>query len=473
MLTDVVIANKSYTKLNVTEDKAVDNIALKVIKQDCPDFLLPIRTMEIDGELELRYELLEGIRLCYSSMKMSKREFVILLKNMLTPFKDCSDWFLDYHNILMDTNYIMVDKTDRSIRYVYIPVTEYARPDAEIIDFFCDIILKVEIEDDARYAMNLLRILKTDNANLMTLLDYISTDAEVDSPKKAAASAPQIIPSVNNGQPHNAADISNKKPFSIQAEKSKNQSGVQANSGNESGAVKHEQIQKEFGKQDVEGQLMGNLFGEEEEPAKKSKKEKAAKPPKQPKPAKEKKDSGLFDILKGKSKNNESKADAAKESSDAAFNNNSPEQAKTADNNFMQNGWQNQGSYTGGDATEIFAEEEVHDSNTLRLNLEDGAGFNCPKYIELNLQKGFATVGRYNKNGEAQSDYNFDASLSFISRRHFRVEKAGEQWQIIDIGSQNGTLVNNEKLVPNMAYPLRSGDRIMISGKNRLTYRVD
>lgn len=473
MLTDVVIANKSYTKLNVTREKTVDNIALKVIKQDCPDFLLPIRTMEIDGELELRYELLEGTRLCYSSMKMSKSEFVILLKNMLTPFKDCSDWFMDYHNILMDINYIMVGKNDQSIRYVYIPVMEYARHDSEIIDFFCNIIMKVEIEDDTRYAMNLLRILKTDNANLMTLLDYISTDAEADAAKKAAAPTPQIQTPVKDSQQHSAADISNKKPFNIQPEKSKNQSGVQANEGNESGAVKHEQTPKEFGKQDVEGQLMGNLFGEEEEPSKKSKKEKAAKPPKQPKPAKEKKEGGLFDIFKGKSKNSESKADAAKESSDVATNNSGSAQVQNDNNNFIQNDWQNQGSYAGGDATEIVGNDEVYDNNMLRLSLEDGAGFNCPKYIELNLQKGFATVGRYDKSGQAQSDYNFDASLSFISRRHFRVEKAGEQWQIIDIGSANGTLVNGEQLLPNMAYPLHSGDRIMISNKNRLTYRVD
>ena len=30
MLTDVVIANKSYTKLNLSEDCPVDNIALKI-----------------------------------------------------------------------------------------------------------------------------------------------------------------------------------------------------------------------------------------------------------------------------------------------------------------------------------------------------------------------------------------------------------------------------------------------------------
>lgn len=487
MLTDVVIANKSYTKLNVAKGKTVDDIAIRVIKQDCPDFLLPVRTMEIDGELELRYELMGGVRLCYSAMKMSKREFVILLRNMLVPFRDCGDWFLDYHNILMDTNYIMVDGAGQSVRYVYIPVAEYARPDTEIIEFFCDIILKVEIEDDARYAMNLLRVLKTDNANLMTLLEYISTDIQTEEKESAKAPAAQVMPSVNEEQPHHTEAVSNKKAFYVQAERPKNQTSGQANaeSGNE--AVKQEQ--KEFGRQDVGMQLMGNLFGEEEEPSGKSKKEKAPKaskqpkPPKQPKPAKEKKEKkegGLFDRFKGKSKQNGAEENAGSAGHFEALYDHSPVQPQYAGQNQMQDARQDYGSYMDGNVTiladgnvTILADEKVHDNNILRLSLEDSAGCSCPKYIEVNLQKGSATVGRYDQNGQPQSDYNFDASLSFISRRHFRVEKDGEQWRIIDIGSKNGTIVNGERLLPNMAYPLCMGDRIMISGQNRLTYRVD
>ena len=35
MLTDVVIANRSYTRLDIAEHETVDEIALKVMKQDC------------------------------------------------------------------------------------------------------------------------------------------------------------------------------------------------------------------------------------------------------------------------------------------------------------------------------------------------------------------------------------------------------------------------------------------------------
>ena len=87
MLTDVVIANKSYTKLTVPAGSQTDQIALRVIRRDCPDFLLPIKVMEIDGELEIRYELLEGVRLSYFPKKMKKREFIDLFVRLLSPLK--------------------------------------------------------------------------------------------------------------------------------------------------------------------------------------------------------------------------------------------------------------------------------------------------------------------------------------------------------------------------------------------------
>ena len=192
MLKDVVIANKSYTRLILSGEERIDNIALRVIKQDCPDFLLPVRTMEIDGEQEIRYELSEGIRLSYSSLQLSKKEFSSLLENMLIPFKVCNDWFLDYHNILLDHSYIFLGKKDSTIKYLYIPVSEYAHTDEEIMDFFSSFILKADVLDDSHYAVALLRVLRGEDSNLMTLLDFITQESrnpDGDTRRDAAKSA--------------------------------------------------------------------------------------------------------------------------------------------------------------------------------------------------------------------------------------------------------------------------------------------
>lgn len=127
----------------------------------------------------------------------------------------------------------------------------------------------------------------------------------------------------------------------------------------------------------------------------------------------------------------------------------------------------------GEDSTAIAGDGEIEDNSVIRLRLEDCAGCTCPKFVEIDLRRGHATIGRMDKNGEPCSDYNFDASVSFVSRRHFRIEPSGNEWQIIDIGSSNGTIVSGENLTPNIPHILRRNDTIMIVCKKRfMIYRV-
>ena len=440
MLTDVVIANKSYAKLNLAARADLDDIALKVIRRDCPDFLLPVRTMEIDGELELRYELQEGVRLAYLPKEMKRKDFTERLVHMLKPFKDCSDWFLDYHNFVLDENYILVSKDGQQVKYVYVPAGEYARSDEEIKEFFINMILKMDIQDDMGYMVNLLRIIKNPDANLLSLLEYFQKEMGVQTPKPALEERPAAPAPSPASAAAPAAPV--QEPFHASAEP--------------------------FGASHEEKDLLGSLFGDLEDSDsgndKKKKKEKKEKPPKD----KSAKGGGLFGFLKGKPKEEKAAAPAA----DAA-----PAQAFAA---AAAPVYQNfdplpipQDMADSGDETAILAEEEFHGNSELRLRLENCMGCQCPSYIEIPLPSGFATVGRANKNGEAQSDYNFDASVSFVSRRHFRVEKEQDHWKIVDLESSNGTYLNGERMVPNMPYPLQAGNRItIVCNKRSMTYRV-
>ncbi len=49
-----------------------------------------------------------------------------------------------------------------------------------------------------------------------------------------------------------------------------------------------------------------------------------------------------------------------------------------------------------------------------------------------------------------------------ISRQHFRITKKGDQYVITDLGSSNGTHVNDRLLKPHQGFPLKSGDVISI-----------
>lgn len=57
---------------------------------------------------------------------------------------------------------------------------------------------------------------------------------------------------------------------------------------------------------------------------------------------------------------------------------------------------------------------------------------------------------------------SFHAHHRGVSRTHARITLHGSRMSVTDLGSTNGTYVNNEKLAPNTAYPLKSGDELRL-----------
>jgi hypothetical protein len=54
-----------------------------------------------------------------------------------------------------------------------------------------------------------------------------------------------------------------------------------------------------------------------------------------------------------------------------------------------------------------------------------------------------------------------------MSRRHAKVRRAGNGYEVIDLSSRNGTWLNNERLVPEKPYPLANGAQLQL-GRMRL-----
>jgi hypothetical protein len=51
-----------------------------------------------------------------------------------------------------------------------------------------------------------------------------------------------------------------------------------------------------------------------------------------------------------------------------------------------------------------------------------------------------------------------------VSRRHAQVEADGDQCQLRDLGSTNGTFVNGRRVPPSVACPLAAGDQVSFGG---------
>lgn len=469
MLKDVVIAGKTYVKMNVSDEAVMDRIAAKVIRKDIPEFLLPVKIIHVNGETEIRYEMSEGIRLSYLSEKMSKKEFLVLMEYMIRPFQTCNDWFLNYHKFYLDTDYIIVGKNSTSVRYIYRFDEEYMRTDEQILEFFREFLLNINLIDDKQFIFNLYRRTKEKNITLTSFFENIirensllknvftgESSQEKEQERKFQIDITGIRENISSSLEKKIVEVRKEKPGNpIEKEKPPVDS---------------------FGKSNEKAELIGRLFGEEEESEKKPWSGKKVKEKKKTEGAAEKKEhkkllSGIFGSKKADKKESEAKENITFEKASIST---SKEESR---HDFRQSGRKDAGKseefQTEEDQTEFDQTEDRKASGAeLRLELEEDRGFQCPKYFEINLQKGYATLGRYDKAGYPQADYNFEASLSFISRVHCRFGKEDGQIFIIDLGSRNGTLVNDVALAANMPVPIQRGDRISFSKNNRITYRV-
>ena len=505
MLKEEIIANKGYAVFCVKEKDQVDGIAVQILRQDCPDFLLPFKTMSIDGEMEFRYELADGVRMSYQLPKMTKKELIQQMVGLLLPFKNCGDWLLDYHCLLLDPQYIFINSKDKTVRYIYLPTHSDRVSDKEIKDFFIKFVLRVELQDDREFILQILRLLQNEDTSLITALEFFQSEIgagsapvrpqpasqragaygyarqeegpEIERPKaKPEIHMPEIhmpeihMPEVLNPLLNKRESV--EKPAENMFEKTAGQDAAAAASVNR------------FGKSNTEEQLLQKLYGNEgtetkrerKKREKQEKKEKAIEKRKEKQAASQENKKGLLGGLFGKKKNKKDERKESVTNVETAAGTGGipiyPEPPKPVYKEASDYRKETQ-EMAMEDVTEMAGDDyQESDRTVIHLRLENGGGYTAPRDIELDIKKGYITIGRYDKSGYPCADYNFDHSLTFVSRNHFRIEVHEDGYRIIDLDSKNGTLLNGQELVKNMAYSLKSGDTISLSKKVRMTYRV-
>lgn len=445
MLSEIVAANKNYAVITVNKQDVLDKTAIRVIKNDCPTFVQPIRLVSIDNEIQLRFEIQGGIRLAYISMHMRKSELNKLLYQMLTPFKECADFFLDYHYIYLDRNYIMVNQSDYKITYIYMPNIPNQNTEEKIMKFFADFVMEIDLQDDPAYITKLIRCIMSRDATVLTLLQLVNENSISNENRNSIQIDFEEMPAKENRIPiseHHEMEKQNTTEVKKEV------------------TTEDNKPEKEFGKESISDVIGAGLFGDMENKDKKKKDKKEKETGKKAK-------GFLGKLLENNKKPNKAETTVQERNSQNVKNSGFPgidEQLNLSDaTDYVME----------SSVTEINEDEEQNRStDRLRLKLEKSLVENVPPFIEIDLSKGYAVVGRYDKSGKLSADYNFDMSLTFIGRRHMRFEKSGEEFYLIDLESKNHTYLNNEELLPNRRYTIHSNDRITITQKYAITYKV-
>ncbi len=71
-------------------------------------------------------------------------------------------------------------------------------------------------------------------------------------------------------------------------------------------------------------------------------------------------------------------------------------------------------------------------------------------------------IGRQSRADDATPRHCLSLNEHDVSRRHAVIRRSGDRYVIVDMGSTNGTLIDGNRLLPHIEYPLHAGTKICI-----------
>lgn len=465
----------NYVNIVLPASGRQDRIAVRVIKESCPEFLLPFGMTDINDQVTLKYKVPNAVALKYLNGSFTKQMFLDFYAGLLEPFVRGYDWFLDYHYVCVAPDYIYVDKQTFKSSFLYIPEQSYRNTDEEIVDFLKNVLNKVQVTDDSAFLVRLYQYFNLGNVVLSDLDNMIKAEKNKMAPQPAvqgtAANPVQQLSQPRPLPPQAAgtAAVSSMAQQSAAGTAANTPAGAAANAA--SGVDTGSQPPSPGASGSDDNDMMNALFG-----ASPKKKEKPSKQKKQhDKPAKaekpEKAEKGLFGGgLFGKKKAKETGTNPAANPAPLQpvqtappVRNTLPQQEVSAMTSVFQ-GPEEESSVTMIVGTSCQAEK--------CLELIESERTGAIARISLDFPNDFITIGRASSDA-VQPDIRFDKSFMQVSRMHLRIERKGDSYYAIDLGSGNHTLIDGQMMVPNMQYPLNPGSVVSIAANMPVRYRVN
>lgn len=388
----------------------VDKNALFTMAKDMPPFVVPFTYRYVNDKIEINYMVSRKSMLRYHVGTKSVEEFCRLFHNLLQPLQNCSDWFMDPFSFVLKYENLYYDSNQNQIFYLYIPSVAACSDAEELQQLAKQVERDFPVTDDA-FRVKILEIL-TREFRIRDVLDVINSATTQNriNPEKIE---PQLEKSVDEKKNHISVP---------------NGSAV--------------------GKENDDIDDLEICFPQQEQPGKKGKK------------------SGFLGGLFGRRE----KKEAAKKPNRHLYS--------AADEKPASNGKE----FLSGneDISEWFDSEK--DANTV-VKPKNGvkkARLVCigdpalPKIIEIKMNSSnLFRIGRFDvKLGRKQSEFEFHEDTLEVSRHHAAIEWKNGKYYITDIGSQEGTILDDKHLPLNVAVELKNGSNVSF-GNAGADYRFE
>jgi len=412
-------ASGSYLVTAISQ-RNVDKNALYTIIADLPKFMLPFSYKNIDGEVEIVYEVGNLIKLSYFKGELHADEYVGLWTSLLEPLLECEDWFLTASSFVLSIDYLYYDKKEKSAVYVYVPTIdedvsentwgEMARSLSKIIT-----VSDKELENKVlRYILDN----STPREFLEMLKDYTKQSPHLTIGLQAQAN--------EQAQSHDQTSVYTQPLLQEQL-------APQTTSH----TSQHISQQPHAENTDIDFLPFSTDLSDETD-VKRQK-------PKQRK----------FKMFGMKNKKKSRSKDSSE--SDMQYCDQMPE-GYNAENQIQLEGISAQPQ----DQTTII---DITESIPLMLQK---ARFKCvgkselPQLIDVEISEGdIFSIGRYDAAlGKPQSTFEFDKKTKAVSRRHAVIERDIDGYKLVDLCSRAGTFIDGQKLPPNTPYQLAIGTRV-------------
>ena len=478
----------NYLNISLDENISFDEIALKVMEQDTPEFFLPFKVVDINDSISLKYRLVNNIALKYADTQMSKKTFLKLFLGLVKPFIECKDWMLNYRNICIDPEYIYLDKSSGTAKFVYIPEYSYTNEDAEIFNFLKTTFTSKSITDDPAFQVKMFQFFMRDDVTLIELYNILKEEKSSGSNAMPVVNTtpqpvqPQVVtPAPAPVAP--AAPLPEVKKY-VQPEPEKKKESIFAKKQEEPASEKKPDNKKnkkdDF--DDLFGDFLGgnssssgdDLFGDIFDSSSKKQSKNEAKENKNEK--QEKKSLGFGGLFGGK----KNKEPAAKTPIQPVSTPAQPVQPVQQPSSLGINSMSGMGMQSAmgmstdvsdSGKTEIFYDNAFQEKGRPHLSFVSSPIEVALKVIYLDIKDDYFVIGRVS-NDPVQADVCFSGAFKRIGRKHARVQREDGKFYLIDLGSQNKTLFNGEEMIPNKKYELRSGDEISFTNSLPVKYRV-